>query len=107
VTPLRGRNDAERFKALRVLAEIGKLPLITVARKLPHLTEMCAVSAAEMPIKMLQFGRHITSEQRAARKLEDTSPRIRNASVADGRRISPFPCRFQAIEDRGGRVALR
>jgi hypothetical protein len=51
-----------------------------------------------MAIQMLQFGRHITSEEHAAMKLEDTSPRIRNTSVADGR-ISPFPSLFQAIED--------
>jgi hypothetical protein len=87
---------------LHVLAEIGKLPLITVARKLPHLAEMCAVSAAEMAIRMLQFGRHITSEQRAVMKLEDTSPRIRNASVADGRRISRFRIYFKQLRMAAG-----
>jgi hypothetical protein len=89
-----------------VLVEIGKVPFITVATKFLHLTEMCAISAAGMAIQMLQFGRHITSEEHAAMKLEDTSPRIRNASVGDGRRISPFQSLFQAIEDRVWRVAL-
>jgi hypothetical protein len=57
-------------------------------------------------IKILQFGRHITSEERATMKLEDMSARLRNVSVVNGRRISPFPCLFQAIEDRIQREAL-
>jgi hypothetical protein len=51
-------------------------------------------------IEMLQFGYHITSEERTVMKLEDISGRLRNASAADGRQRSPFPPLFQAIEDR-------
>jgi hypothetical protein len=50
-------------------------------------------------IEMLQFSCHITSEERLVMKLEDISARFRNASAADGRQISPFRSRFQAIED--------
>jgi hypothetical protein len=49
---------------------------------------------------MLQFGRHITSEKRAAMRLEDISARFRNTLVARGRQIFPFPSPFHAIEDR-------
>jgi hypothetical protein len=38
-------------------------------------------------------------------KLEDTSARLRNASVADAGQMSPLPSLFQAIEHRIPRTA--
>jgi hypothetical protein len=39
------------LKRFRVLAEVNKLPLVTAEAKLPHLTAMCAISAAGIVFK--------------------------------------------------------
>jgi hypothetical protein len=48
-------------------------------------------------VGLLQFGRHVSAEDRANIHLEDVCSRLRNATVEDGRQISLFPAIFREV----------
>jgi hypothetical protein len=51
-------------------------------------------------VGLLQFGRHVSAEDRANIHLEDLCNRLRNATVEDGRQISLFPAIFRKVAPR-------
>jgi hypothetical protein len=51
-------------------------------------------------VGLLQFGRHVSAEDRANIHLDDVCNRFRNATVEDGRQISLFPAIFREVAPR-------
>jgi hypothetical protein len=48
-------------------------------------------------VRLLQFGRHVSAEDRANIHMEDVCNRLRNATVEDERQISLFPAIFAKL----------